>query len=137
MAQILTPFPREIADAEQSVRHVFIRDLRLDARIGVHGPEKGRAQPVRINIDLAVRDGGAGLGDDLANVVCYEQVVEEVKAILARGHVNLVETLAERIAETCLADLRVDAARVRVEKLAAIPEASSVGIEIERIQRSR
>lgn len=137
MAQTVTPFPRKIANAEQAVRHVFVRDLLLDARIGVHGPEKGRAQPVRINIDLAVRDEGSALHDSLANVVCYENVVDQIKAILALGHVNLVETLAERIAEACLADLRVDAARVRVEKLAAIPEAASVGIEIERIQAPR
>lgn len=137
MPPTVGPDPSRIADAHQAMRHVFVRDLRLDARIGVHGPEKGRAQPVRINIDLAVREAGLPHGDELGNVVCYERIVDQVKAILAGGHVNLVETLAERIAEACLADPRVDAARIRVEKLAAIAEAASVGVEIERIQRAR
>lgn len=130
-------FPRDLADARRAIRHVFIRDLELDARIGVHGPEKGRPQPVRINIDLAVTEQNETTDDALQNVVCYEKVVGSVKAIIDSGHVNLVETLADRIAAACLRDVRVNAVRVRVEKLVAIPEARSVGVEIERIQPSR
>ena len=48
------------------------------------------------------------------------------------GHLNLVETLAEKIAAHCLADKRVKVARVRIEKLKVIAEAQSVGVEIER-----
>jgi dihydroneopterin aldolase len=68
----------------------------------------------------------------LADVVSYEPLVAEAKRIVASGHVALVETLAERLAELCLADPRVALARVRVEKLDIIPEAASVGVEIER-----
>ncbi|MBO6686743.1 MAG: dihydroneopterin aldolase, partial [Parvibaculum sp.] len=73
-------------------------------------------------------------GDDLSNVVCYATVVDGIKAIVSEGHLNLVETLAERIAASCLEDERVRVALVRVEKLAVIPEASSVGVEIERVR---
>jgi dihydroneopterin aldolase len=52
--------------------------------------------------------------------------------MLAEGHINLVETLAEKIAELCLGDGRVETARIRVEKLDVYAEAASVGIEIER-----
>ena len=65
-------------------------------------------------------------------MVDYETVVKRVRAIIARGHVNLVETLAELIAQDCLRDERVLVARIRIEKLRAIPEAVSVGVEIER-----
>lgn len=120
------------ADAIRKTRHVFIRDLLLDAHIGVHKHEKGRRQRVRINIDLTVLENGPDAGDDLANVVCYEDIVEKVKALVEESHINLAETMAERIAARCLEDLLVMAARIRVEKLTVIAEAASVGVEIER-----
>ena len=57
-------------------------------------------------------------------------VVERVKTLVASGHVNLVETLAERIADLCLGDRRVQEAWVRLEKLHAIAEAGGVGCEV-------
>jgi dihydroneopterin aldolase len=73
---------------------------------------------VRINVDLGVEDDGArpisrtGVGrDELTRVVDYEQVANAVRRIVATGHVRLVETLAERIAEACLSDPRVHLAR--------------------------
>ena len=124
--------PLRIADARKRIRHVFVRDLELDANIGVHRREKGQLQPVRINVDLTVEETEGEVDDQLANVVDYGAVVDGIKAILAGGHLNLVETLAERVAEHCLADKRVKVARVRIEKLEVIPEAQSVGVEIER-----
>ena len=62
----------------------------------------------------------------------YGVVADQIRAMVATGHVNLVETLAERIADICLSDIRVEAARIRVEKLDILPDAESVGVEIER-----
>ncbi|MCH8183252.1 MAG: dihydroneopterin aldolase, partial [Proteobacteria bacterium] len=73
----------------------------------------------------------------LENVVDYETIVQGVKTIVAAGHINLVETLAERVAGLCLSDARVEAARVRIEKLNVLPEAASVGVEIERVRPRR
>lgn len=126
--------PFKIADAARAIRHVFVRDLLLDAHIGVYTHEHGRTQPIRVNVDLTVSE--AAHGDKHANVVCYEEVVNNIKAMVASGHLNLVETLAERVAASCLEDERVIAARIRIEKLAAIPEAGSVGVEIERTRAS-
>ena len=132
MSQPENVTPLKIANAERAIRHVFVRDLLLDAHIGVYKHEKGGTHPVRVNIDLTVAE--AVHGDSLDNVVCYATVVERIKSIVAEGHLNLVESLAERIAGSCLEDERVRVARVRVEKLAAIPEAASVGVEIERVR---
>jgi dihydroneopterin aldolase len=130
---------RRIASAALALRHVFVRDLVLEAHVGVHPHERGRAQRVRINIDLAVEDDGAGslsptapTRDALSRVVDYEAVATAARRIVEAGHVARVETLAERIAEMCLFDRRVRLARVRVEKLDAVDGAASVGIEIER-----
>jgi dihydroneopterin aldolase len=123
-----------VASAEGRLRHVFVRDLEIIALIGVHEHEKRKAQRIIVNIDLSVREGASSLADDIRNVVSYEEIVRRVEAIVAEGHVHLVETLAERIAEACLADARVAAARVRVEKPDIVPNARSVGVEIERIR---
>lgn len=128
--------PLRIADGRNRLRHVFVHDLILACSIGVHRHEHTATQRVRINVDLAVRDEGADLGDDLANVVCYEHITDGVRAIVAGGHIRLVETMAETIAAMCLQDPRVRSARVRVEKLDVFPDAASVGVEIERFSEA-
>ena len=109
---------------------VLIHDLELLARIGVHGHEQGKLQPVRINVALTA-EMGAG-GDRLENAVDYEAVAEKIRGLIAAGHINLAETLAERIAAACFEDRRVKHARIRVEKLHALPGAEAAGVEIER-----
>jgi dihydroneopterin aldolase len=116
-----------------------VRDLVLQASIGAYAHEGQVRQPVRINVDLGVDDDGAApmsrasVGkDDLSRVVDYGRIAAAVRAIVAQGHVRLVETLAERIAEAALADPRVRLVRVRVEKIAALADAGAVGVEIER-----
>ncbi len=122
-----------LADAAARIRHVFVHDLVLRCSIGVHRHERDSRQRVRLSIDLSVAEDVAPHGDDLANVVSYEEIVSGVRRIVDSEHVNLVETLAERIAAFCLEDARVRLARVRIEKLDVYAEAGSVGIEIERI----
>jgi 7,8-dihydroneopterin aldolase/epimerase/oxygenase len=124
-----------LADGTAKIRHVFIRDLELLAHIGIHGHEQTKHQPVRINVDLAVEDAQE-LEDRLDRVVDYESITLRIRAIVAHGHINLAETLAETIAEACLEDARVKCARIRVEKLHAVPGAESAGVEIERRTKS-
>ena len=111
-----------------------MRDLVVPGLIGVHRHERDEKQRVRINLDLTVAEPAAG-DDRLTSVVNYETIVSRIRAALAAGHMNLVETLAERIAALCLDDSRVYAVRVRVEKLDVFPDAASVGVEIERTNK--
>jgi dihydroneopterin aldolase len=127
------------ADTARSVRHMFIRDLVLPASIGVHPHEHAGPQRVRINIDLAIAEtptaniSRPAVGaDELGRVVDYEAIVNRARAITAAGHIQLVETLAERLAEACLLDVRILTARVRVEKLDIFPDAAAAGVEVER-----
>jgi dihydroneopterin aldolase len=112
---------------------VFIRDLVLTCRIGVHQHERVANQRIRLNLDLSVADQGP-MDDDLEKVVCYGELMTGIRHVVGAGHVNLVETLAERLAAMCLEDARVRSARVRIEKLDVFSEAESVGVEIERYQ---
>jgi len=109
---------------------VFIRDLEVLARIGVHGHEKGVPQPVRINVSLTGNVDSSG--DRLENAIDYEAVAGKIREIVAAGHINLAETLAERIASACFDDSRVSHVRVKVEKLHALAGADAAGVEIER-----
>ncbi len=97
-------FPAPPATAAPALRRMFVRDMVVDAHIGVHAHEFGRTQRVRINLDLSVRESAGpqeaqmsrpGVGrDDLARVVDYERIVLGARAAVAAGHVQLVETLA-------------------------------------------
>jgi dihydroneopterin aldolase len=111
---------------------ILVRDLVLKCLIGIHPHELLAPQRVRVNVEMAVYEQAGPLSDDIKNVVSYEDVIEGIKKMLADGHINLVETLAEKIAELCLTDERVNSVRIRVEKLDVYAEAASVGIEIER-----
>jgi len=121
-----------IADARAAIRHVFVRDLLLDCMVGVYAHERNKTQRVRINLDMAVYEGNGPLDDDIESVVCYEKAAKEVRSLAGQGHVPLVETFAEDIAAVCLVDRRVRSVIVRVEKLDALADAASVGVEIER-----
>ena len=117
-------------------RCLLIHDLVLPCMIGVHDHERHGTQPVRINVRAEVAEDERLLGDSIANVVSYETIVDGIRAIVAGGHINLVETLADRIVELCLANQRVTGVQVRVEKLDLYPDAAGVGVEVERTRES-
>lgn len=120
------------------MRRVFLRNMVLQGSIGVLPHEHGRTQRVRINVELEVDEAGGGPArDELPLVVDYGRLAETVRAVLAAGHVKLVETLAERIAERAFFDDRIAVVRVRVEKLDIFPDMEAVGVEIERRRASR
>jgi dihydroneopterin aldolase len=127
------PETRADDDAAKGYR-VFVRDLVLPCSIGIYPREKGLRRRVRVNAEIQV-ELPLPMTDDFADVVNYETIVSGIKAITEAGHINLVETLADRIATLCLADRRVSAARVMVEKLDVWPETESVGVVVERKRR--
>jgi len=86
-------------------------------------------------VDLGVLEGETPHGDKLENVVCYEDVATRVRAIVSDGHINLAETLAERIAAVCLQNPLCRSARVRVERLDVFADANGAGVEIERLSK--
>lgn len=117
--------------AKSPTMRVFIRDLTLPCSIGIHQHERLAQQRIQINVEMTCEEN-PDINDDVDNVVCYATAVMGIKAVVADGHINLVETLADRVAEVCLRDRRVLSARVRIDKLEVFKEAYSVGVEIER-----
>jgi dihydroneopterin aldolase len=99
------------------VTKVFVRGLKVDAWIGVYDHEHGRQQPLVIDVEL---DVAASHCEELGDTVNYETILQAAQAIAAEGHIDLVETFAERLAQASFADSRVTRARVRVEKPLAL-----------------
>lgn len=111
---------------------VFVRGLRLDAEIGVYDHEYGRRQPLVVDVELDVATHGC---EHIADTVNYETVVAKAREVVASGHLKLVETFAERLAQACFEDPRVTRARVRIEKPEALaPAAQAAGVEITAVR---
>lgn len=117
-------------------RHVLINGLELMASVGVFEVEKRYEQRIVVSIDLAVEDDYDGVSDRIEHVLDYARVVSSVRGLVESAHYQLIETLAERIGEACLADRRVLAARIAIEKPDILPGCRSVGIAIVRARTS-
>jgi dihydroneopterin aldolase len=109
---------------------VFVHDLVLDAEIGVYTHEKGVTQRARFSVDIEVTPADQAIEDQIGRVLDYDTIIDTIKDILAEGHINLVETLADEIASRCLAHPRAASVKVKIEKLDKEPGA--VGVEIVR-----
>jgi dihydroneopterin aldolase len=113
---------------------VFMHDLVLDVEIGVYTHEKGVTQRVRFSVDVDVLPPTVAVDDDIGRAFDYDTIIKGIKQIIARGHINLVETLAEEVASYCLAHPRAASVKVTIEKLDKEPGA--VGVEIVRAKGS-
>jgi len=108
---------------------VFVHDLVIPCEIGAYDFERGRNQNVRFNVDVDVRRAQRRL-DDMRGVFSYDVIIDAIKIILGRGHVDLIETLASDLADEVLRHPSVTRASVRVEKLDVVN--GVVGVEIKR-----
>ena len=106
---------------------VFVRGLEVEAAIGVHDHELGRTQPLVLDVELQLAPRSVRRLEDTYN---YEGVGEAARALLAEGHIGLVETFAERLAEALLADHRIRRCRVAVAKPEALKDARAAGCEV-------
>ena len=118
-----------MADGPHTVMtKVFVTGLKVQAEIGVYRHEIGRVQPLVVDVELDVPTAGS---HRLSETLNYETILDAARGIAAQGHIELVETFAERLARACRADPRVTRARVRVEKpLALAPDAVGAGVEV-------
>ena len=123
----------DLANAARGLRHVFVNRLAVEASIGIHPHEKQAKQTIWLTIDAGVLEDKA-TPEAIGDVVCYEDMCKIAIALTSEGHIDLVETLAERIADRLMEDPRLVQIRVQIEKPQAIAEAASVGIAISRLR---
>lgn len=110
-----------------------MRDLRVMARIGVYPDEHLAPQPILISIDGWVIDDTVQ-HDRIDDVYSYEAFRNVALDVVQSGHIQLVETMAQRIADALMQDQRLQKLTVRIEKTAIFHDAAAVGVEIERVR---
>jgi FolB domain-containing protein len=111
---------------------IHIQDLLLRTVIGINEDERRNRQDVLINVTLYADTRAAGDSDDISDAVNHRTITKQIIKLVEESSFFLVEKMAAEIAAICLADPRVERARVRVEKPGALRFARSVGVEIER-----
>jgi len=110
---------------------VLVEGLRLDASIGILDHEHERRQPLIVDLVLEVASG-APIAGDIASVYDYRRAADHARKLVNAGHIELVETFAEDLAQACLTDTVVETVTVRARKPDAIADADAVGVEIVR-----
>ncbi|WP_442578802.1 (5-formylfuran-3-yl)methyl phosphate synthase [Mesorhizobium sp. ASY16-5R] len=108
---------------------IFVRDFVLPVQIGAYSFEHGHTQKVRFDVSADVQRMTSN-PEDMRHIVSYDIITDGIRTIVARGHVELSETLAEQVAAVVLEDPRVMRVTVSVQKLELGP--GGVGVEIER-----
>ena len=113
---------------------VLVKNLILKASVGIYQKEKTRKQKVRFNIFITATDN-IKTKNDISDLVSYEDVIKNVKYVINRGHIPLIENLAQDIAKKCLINKKILKIEIMIEKLETFKEAESVGIKIVRMNR--
>jgi len=112
-------------------RRLFLRDYAVMIDIGVHDFEKEAAQRVLINVELFVPLAlSTPKADELDEVVDYDFIRSRVAERVARGHIQLQETLCDDLLAMMLAHPKVRAARVSTAKPDVYPDCDAVGVEV-------
>jgi dihydroneopterin aldolase len=118
-------------------RRVFLREVVLDANIGIHAFEKAGTQRLVISVDLFVPLAlSTPRHDKIHEVVDYDFVHSTVRRRIEQGHINLQETLVDDIARTLLAHPGVHAVRVSSEKPDVYADVEAVGIEVFHVKEA-
>ncbi len=108
---------------------IFLRDFLTAAEIGAYAHERGAQQRLLFNVEASVSRVVAH-ADDMRAIFSYDVILDAIRLVTGRGHIDFLETIAEDVAAIVLKHPRVAVVRVRVEKLDLVP--GSVGVEIRR-----
>jgi dihydroneopterin aldolase len=112
-------------------RRLFVRNLVVDANIGIHAVEKEGAQRLTLDVDLYVPLAvSTPRHDRIHEVVDYDFIRLTIRHRIEQGHINLQETLVDDIARTLLAHPAVRAVRVASAKPDVYADVDAVGIEV-------
>ena len=111
---------------------IFLHGLKIDAVIGIWEWERKIRQTVEIDLDMAADIRKAAATDSVDDTLNYKLVAKRLQSFVGESEFQLVETLAERVADIVTGEFDVPWVRVRVNKPGAIRGARDVGVIIER-----
>ena len=116
---------------------IMVKNLTLDASIGIHNFEKKKTQKISISLEIIVNDDISFTDHKIENFVSYEFIVNDIKKLISGGHIELLETLSEEIFSICFKDDRILSIKITLEKLEVFKETNSVGIEVLRTKEQQ
>lgn len=111
---------------------IRIKDLRFRCIIGINPDERHEKQDVDINLVLFTDLSVPCRSDRIEDTLDYKTLKQRIRTFVKASSFNLIERLAQGIADICLEDERVAKVRVRLDKPGALRFARTVGVEIER-----
>jgi len=111
---------------------IFIRELRLEAWVGLYKHEKIAPQTIEIDVEFGVPGDAVFRSGRVGDTIDYSLVVGHLRTLLEKEHFGLIETLAERIAKLIIEDFKTPQVRVSITKLGVVKGAGRVGVTIER-----
>ena len=111
-------------------KKVIIKDLILNFFIGYYSSEKVKKQNVKFNIELNYTDQKNHNDKDIKSIIDYGKIIKVIKNLTENKHYNFLETLADDLFDELFKEERIYKIKLKIEKLDAIREAASVGIEI-------
>ena len=111
---------------------VYIRDLRIDAIIGIYDWERRIHQQINVNIEMGWDNRQAAKSDNIEDTLNYKAAAKLVKDLVDKSEFQLVEALAEHIAELLLDKMNIPWIKVTLGKPMAVTDSSEVGVIIER-----
>ena len=93
---------------------IFVKNLVLGAYVGIYPNEKINKQRIRFNISISAKDNIKKENNDISQFVSYEDIINKVKKVLNLGHIPLLETLADKIADECLKNKKISLIKIRI-----------------------
>ena len=111
---------------------LYIRNLKVDAVVGIFSWEKRIRQPLHLDLEIAIDIRKAAATDDIQYALDYKTVSTRLTQFISQSEWHLIETLAEKIAALLMVEFGVTWLRLKLSKPAALPSADSVGLMIER-----
>lgn len=115
---------------------IFLRELEIDATIGIFEWEKRIKQKVRIDLEMATDIAKAAATDSIDDTLDYKAISKRVTQFVEDSSYELIETLIEKVAEILLKEFHIPWVRVTISKPGAVRGSRDVGITIERGNRS-
>ena len=115
---------------------LYIRNLKVDAVVGIFSWEKRIRQPLHLDLEIALDIRKAAATDDIQYALDYKTVSTRLTQFISQSEWHLIETLAEKIAALLMSEFGVTWLRLKLSKPAALPTADSVGLMIERGDKS-
>jgi len=119
-------------EADSHADRIFLRNYIRELEIGAYREEVGVTQRVRFDIVIEVTRNTAHIDDRVGRVINYDDLIEAIERLADGPWINLLETFAERLAQTCLIDPRARRVHIRIEKLDRLPGGATLGCEISR-----